>query len=108
MSEIVHFEQIRIGKKLTVRGGLRVLILDGHEMTSSYLRCCGDCLTREITCNDETRTQYYHRYVMAYLLCEEGRVLLDVELQRKGASLLSPPKSRCSPSATVGHLGGLS
>lgn len=72
-----------------LRGGLRVLILDGHEMTSSYLRCCGDCLTREITCNDETRIQYYHRYVMAYLLCEDSRVLLDLELQRKGEGEIS-------------------
>jgi len=65
-------------------GGLRVLILDGHEMGASYLRHCKDCLTREIKHDDETRIQYYHRYVMAYLLCGGGRVLLDLEMQRKG------------------------
>lgn len=85
-----HHRQRKRKKTLrALRGGLRVLILDGHEMTSSYLRCCGDCLTREITCNDETRIQYYHRYVMAYLLCEDGRVLLDLELQRKGEGEIS-------------------
>ena len=80
-----HHKQRKRKKTLrALRGGLRVLILDGHEMSASYLRCCEDCLTREITCNNETRIQYYHRYVMAYLLCEEGRILLDLELQRKG------------------------
>lgn len=85
-----HHRQRKRKKTLrALRGGLRVLILDGHEMTASYLRRCGDCLTREITCNDEIRTQFYHRYVMAYLLCEEGRVLLDLELQRKGEGEIS-------------------
>jgi len=72
-----------------LRGGLRVLILDGHEMRPSYLRCCDDCLTREVLCKDQTRIQYYHRYVLAYLLCEGGRLLLDVEMQRKGEGEIS-------------------
>lgn len=65
-------------------GGLRVLILDGHEFGASYLRCCEHCQTREVRHGEEVRTQYYHRYVMAYLLCEEGGLLLDMEMQRKG------------------------
>ncbi|MCK5804823.1 MAG: transposase [Lentisphaeria bacterium] len=65
-------------------GGLRVLILDGHEVGASYLRNCKDCYSREVKHGDEVRTQYYHRYVMAYLLCEGGSVLLDVEMQSKG------------------------
>lgn len=65
-------------------GGLRVLILDGHEVGASYRRHCKDCLTREIKHDDETRIQYYHRYVMACLLCEDARVLLDIEVLRKG------------------------
>lgn len=64
-------------------GGLRVLILDGHEVGASYLRCCDACQTREVRHGDETRTQYYHRYVAAYLLCEGGRLLLDAQMQRK-------------------------
>jgi len=85
-----HHRQRKRKKTLrALRGGLRVLILDGHEMTASYFRYCEKCLTREITYNGETRTQYYHRYVMAYLLCEGGRVLLDLELQRKGEGEIS-------------------
>lgn len=74
-------------RKKTLRsleGNLRVLVFDGHEMCSSYLRCCESCLTREMKFANETRTQYYHRYVMAFLLCEGGRVLLDAELQLPG------------------------
>lgn len=67
----------------TLHGGLRVLILDGHEIGTSYLRCCEECLTREISCKDQTRIQYYHRYVLAYLLCEDGHLLLDLEMQQQ-------------------------
>lgn len=65
-------------------GKLRIVLLDGHEMAASYLRCCPDCQHREVVCKGETRIQYYHRYVMAYLLFDGGRLLLDLELQRKG------------------------
>jgi hypothetical protein len=65
-------------------GKLRVVLFDGHEMTASYLRCCPDCQQRELICKGETRIQYYHRYVMAYLLFDGGRLLLDLELQRPG------------------------
>jgi len=53
-------------------------------MSASYRRSCNHCMSRELTVNDEIRTQYYHRYVMAYLLCSEGHIALDLELQRKG------------------------
>lgn len=67
-------------------GGLRVLILDGHEMWSSYRRSCEGCLSREIPHKDGPRTQYYLRYVAAYLLTAKGRVLLDLEMQQPGES----------------------
>ena len=80
-----HYALRRRKKTLTpLPGGLRMLILDGHEMFASYLKCCPDCLEREITFKDGVRTQYYHRYVAAFLLCGGGRLLLDLELQRKG------------------------
>ena len=44
-------------------GGVRVLVLDGHEIGASYLRWCSWCLKRECTVAGETHTQYYHRYV---------------------------------------------
>lgn len=80
-----HYAQRRRKKTLTpLPGGLRMLILDGHEMFASYLKSCPDCLEREIEFKEGARTQYYHRYVAAFLLCGSGRLLLDLELQRKG------------------------
>lgn len=61
------------------------LVVDGHESSASYLRCCKDCLTRRI--NKDTpqeRTQYYHRLVMGVLVCKRFTLLLDAEMQVKG------------------------
>jgi len=80
-----HYELRR--RKKTIKPlprGLMVLLLDGHECFSSYLKECPDCLRRKVHFADEVRPQYYHRYVMAYLLFEGGRLLLDIELQRRG------------------------
>jgi hypothetical protein len=80
-----HYAQRRRKKTLApLPGGLRMLIVDGHEMFASYLKCCPDCLEREVACKDGVRIQYYHRYVAAFLLCGSGRLILDLELQRKG------------------------
>ena len=65
-------------------GGLRVLIFDGPEMWTSYRQCCEGVLSRQVACKDEVRTQYYLRYVAAYLMDAKGRVLLDLEMQRPG------------------------
>jgi hypothetical protein len=64
--------------------GLMALILDGHESTCSYRRCCAGCLRREIKTQSGTRTQYYHRYVGAMLAGAGCELLLDVEPQRAG------------------------
>ena len=64
---------------------LFALVVDGHESSASYLRCCNDCLTRRI--NRDTpreRIQYYHRLVMGVLVCKRFTVLLDAEMQIKG------------------------
>jgi hypothetical protein len=61
-----------------------MLILDGHEMFASHLKCCPDCLEREVPFKEGVRTQFYHRYVAAFLLCGSGRLILDLEPQRKG------------------------
>lgn len=65
-------------------GGLRVLILDAHEMWTSYRRTCPGALSRQVKCKDEVRTQYYLRYVAAYLMGTKGRALLDLEMLRPG------------------------
>lgn len=65
-------------------GGLRVLVLDGHEMWSSYRRFCEGCCSRQVQSQDGPREQFYLRYVAAYLLCGQGRIFLDLEMQRPG------------------------
>lgn len=69
-------------------GGLRVLIMDAHEMWTSYHRRCKDALSRTVKVKtrngEEERTQYYQRYVAAYLMGMSGRLLLDLEMQRPG------------------------
>lgn len=69
-------------------GGLRVLIMDGHEMWTSYRRECKGALSRTVKVKtrhgEEERTQYYQRYVAAYLMGKAGRLVLDLEMQRPG------------------------
>jgi hypothetical protein len=64
--------------------GLRFLILDGHEGVASYRRCWKDCLQRVVHFAKGDRTQYYFRYVGAYLSNGKRRVLLDAENQLPG------------------------
>ncbi len=65
-------------------GGWIGLILDGHECSSSFLRCCPDCLRRTVHTANGERVQYYHRLVAATLLCGSERLPLDAEMQRPG------------------------
>lgn len=60
------------------------VIVDGHESSASYKRCCCGCLHREIKTASGSAMQYYHRYVMAILLCRDFALLLDLEMQRPG------------------------
>lgn len=64
--------------------GLFAVIIDGHESSASYLRCCPDCLQREIKTSSGSTIQYYHRHVTAVLLCKDKVLLLDLEMQRLG------------------------
>jgi hypothetical protein len=69
--------------------GLLAVSLDANEQFCSDHRCCEDCLTREITCQDAqgkefTKTQYYHKQVYAQLSGPELSVILDVEPMRQG------------------------
>lgn len=66
------------------RSGLRYLILDGHEGVSSFRRRWKDCLERLVHFAKEDRTQYYYRYVGAYLTNGKERLLLEAEAQRPG------------------------
>jgi len=69
--------------------GLLVVSLDANEQFCSDHRCCGDCLTREVTCKDTQgqefkKTQYYHKQVYAQLSGPELSVILDVEPMHQG------------------------
>jgi hypothetical protein len=64
--------------------GLFGLVIDGHESSSSYLRCCPECLKRVIETRNGKKTQYYHRIIAALLICEDRYILLDCELERPG------------------------
>ena len=60
--------------------GMRVLVLDGHEAPGSYLRCCDGCSSRQVKTREGARTQYFHKYVAASLICGGDMTLvLDVE-----------------------------
>lgn len=70
-------------------GGLRVAAIDGWEPYCSYSRHCDCCLTREVEYGPkqedgtrETRTQYYHRYVVAFLVGPRTEVVLGAERLR--------------------------
>lgn len=64
--------------------GLRFLILDGHEGVASFRRKWSGCLERVVHFLTGDRTQYYFRYVAAYLTNGKQRYLLDAEVQLSG------------------------
>jgi hypothetical protein len=61
-----------------------VLILDGHESSSSLSRHCLGCLERTHRTARRERIQYYHRNVSAMLRAGSSLVLIDTELQKPG------------------------
>lgn len=66
--------------------GLRWLILDGHEGVSSYRRSWDHCLQRVMHFAKGDKTQYYFRYVGAYLTNGRQYLLLDAQAQSPGES----------------------
>jgi Transposase DDE domain len=86
------YERLKRNKALPDLHGLAVAVLDGHETSASYRRCCDGCLKR-ITSSGQT--QFYHRNVTLMLLCGSPlgrpavRLLLDVEPQRAGEGELT-------------------
>lgn len=83
------YKGLKRNKALKRRHGFHVLILDGHESSASYLRCCPGCRRRRIKTQNEERLQYYHRQVIAMLSEEKFPLLLDVESQREGEDEVS-------------------
>ena len=60
-------------------GSLRCVAIDGWEPFNSYSRCCPHCLEREVVLKNETRIQYYHRYVVALLVGPVVDVVVGIE-----------------------------
>lgn len=83
------YSRLKRNKALRKTHGFTVLVIDGHESSASYLRCCSGCLERVIHTKDGDRIQYYHRNVIAMLSMERFPFLLDVEEQRKGEDEVS-------------------
>lgn len=66
-----------------VKGGLRTIAFDGHELFWSTARCCEKCQVREVTIKSpkpHTVKQYYHRVVVAQIVGATPPAILDVEL----------------------------
>ncbi len=61
--------------------GMRYLVLDGHEGVASYRRAWDECLERTVHCAKGDRTQYYYRYVAAYLTNGQQYLMIDAERQ---------------------------
>lgn len=83
------YRKARRNKVFTPYNGSMIVALDGHELFSSYSRCCSACLERQIEVNGQKKTQYYHRVVVAQLISQDFHFLFDVELQRKGEGEVS-------------------
>jgi len=78
------YSRLKRNKALKKTHGVDVLIVDGHESSSSYLRCCAGCLSRRVHTKDGDRIQYYHRNVIAMLSGKDFPLLVDVEEQQPG------------------------
>ena len=79
------YSQLKRNKALKpLSMGMFALVIDGHESSSSYLLHCKGCLKRIIHTYSGDKTQYYHRHVMAQLVCGNFYLPLDMEPQRPG------------------------
>jgi hypothetical protein len=82
------YDRLKRNKALPDLHGLAVAVLDGHETSASYLRCCEGCRQRMVHTASGDLIQYYHRNVTLMLLCDAPpsrppvRLLLDLEPQR--------------------------
>jgi hypothetical protein len=76
--------RLKRNKVLGLHHGMAVANIDGHEIFSSYHRCCDQCLQRELEVGGKTRVQYYHRLVGLQIVGPGFELMLDAEMQRPG------------------------
>lgn len=53
--------------------------LDGHELWSSFNRCCDQCLTRELDTAQGPQIQYHHNVVVLQMVDVTPALILDIE-----------------------------
>jgi len=86
------YDRLKRNKALPDLHGLGVAVLDGHETSTSYRRCCAGCLKRTTSSG---QIQFYHRNVTLMLLCASPpdrpavRLLLDLEPLQPGEAELA-------------------
>jgi len=78
------YSRLKRNKVLTPTRGWMLAAVDGHEIASSYKRCCECCLQRRVESGADIKVQYYHRLVAFQIICGDFRLLLDLELLRPG------------------------
>ena len=99
------YERLKRNKALPDLHGLGVAVLDGHETSASYRRCCAGRLKRTTSSG---QTQFYHRNVTLLLLCGSPpdrptvRLLLDLDLSSPGR------RTGTCPASARARAGGLS
>jgi hypothetical protein len=89
---VFHHEYMRLKRMKALEPpshGLMVAVLDGHESTASYRRCCSGCLQRVIRTKDGERIQYYHRFVALRLVGRDLSITLDIEPMAPGEDELA-------------------
>ena len=78
------YKKLRRNKALGTVMGFKAAVVDGHELTASYKRCCEECSVRTVHTAEGDALQYYHRVVALQLLGRRFQLLLDFELERRG------------------------
>jgi hypothetical protein len=78
------YARLKRNKVLGPRHGWMLAAIDGHEIGSSYKRCCECCLKRNIEVRGGTKVQFYHRLVAFQIIAKDFCFLLDLELLKPG------------------------
>ena len=78
------YSRLKRNKVLGPRHGWMLAAVDGHEIASSYKRCCECCLKRKLEVGGDIKVQYYHRLVAFQIIGGDFPLLLDLELLRPG------------------------
>src|SRR4030042_1221361 len=83
LRDVLHalYDRLKRNKALGPSRGHDVLILDGHESSASFRRCCPGCLKRRLS---DGRIQYYHRLVLAMVSGQRLAVFPDLQAPRAG------------------------